>query len=166
MEMQGTVLRTRNTVLMILVCVAGCGGGGKGLKMTPEQQTGATALCNKGMSCGEVTSSQMQECTQQIAGALQVIPDPDAFSTCIQGMSCSDLDGSDETKVQSCLNLDTTTIKCESGGQTLHACSNSGKCVSISCADACPLLGGTFDHCGFDSSKGEGTGWDVCYCRM
>src|SRR5664279_2658137 len=163
MEMQGAISTRRNTMLMILACVAGCGGGsGKGLttgsgpsnpnvnpdsgvRMTPEQVTGSTALCNKGMSCGEVTSSQMQQCTQQIAGALQIIPDPNAFSACIQGLSCSDLSGSDETKVQSCLNLDTTSIKCESGGQTLHACANSGKCVSISCADACPLLGGTFD---------------------
>ena len=109
----------------------------------------------------------MQQCKQEIAGVLQIFPDPDAFSACVNGLTCSDLESSDPTKVQACLDLDTTTIACESSGQTLHACTNTGKCTSISCPDVCSLVGYTFDHCGFDSSKSNGTsnGWDVCWCR-
>jgi len=165
MEIQGTTSRRLNTALMILVCVAGCGGGnGNGLKLTPEQEVGAGAVCNKAASCSgqSVSSSDMQTCKEQIAGALQLFPDPDAFSTCIQGMSCTDLENGDATKIQACVDFNTSTIKCESDGTSLHACSNSGKCTSISCADVCPLLKGTFDHCGYNSSKG----WDVCWCRQ
>jgi len=67
----------------------GGSGGGGGKKLTPEQATAAGAMCNRAKECGLVSSSQMQQCKEQIAGALQIFPDPDAFATCDQAMTCA-----------------------------------------------------------------------------
>jgi hypothetical protein len=138
----------------------GCGGGG-GKKLTPEQSAAAGALCDKFAGCsGEtVSSSDMQQCKEQMAGALQIIPDPQEFTQCVDGLTCSQVE--DSTSIRSCVDLDTSTIYC-TGASTLHACSNSGKCTSISCPDVCALVDATFDHCGYDSDRG----WDVCWCVL
>jgi hypothetical protein len=102
----------------------------------------------------------MQECKEQIAGVLQIIPDPEGFAACAGGLTCSQLED-DEDAIRACLDLDTSTIQC-TGASTLHACTNSGKCTSINCPDVCALLDATFDHCGYESDRG----WDVCWCAL
>jgi hypothetical protein len=142
--------------------VFGCGGGG-GKKLTPEQATAAGAMCSRAKECGLVSSSQMQQCKEQIAGALQIFPDPEAFATCVQAMTCTALENGDEAEIEKCTDWNYSTIKCSTTNSSqLGACSNSGKCTSINCPDVCDLMGGTYAYCGYDSDRG----WDVCWCRQ
>jgi hypothetical protein len=138
-------------------------GGDGGKKLTPEQATAAGAMCSRAKDCGLVTSSELQQCKEQIAGALQIFPDPDAFAACVQAMTCSDLANADTDSISACLDLDYDTITCSTDSSTqLGGCSNTGKCTTVNCPDSCDLLGGTFAYCGYDSARG----WDVCWCRQ
>jgi hypothetical protein len=148
---------TTSTVVILLVF--GCGGSGK--KLTPEQETAAGALCGRAKDCSLVSSSEMQECKQQIAAGLQIFPDPEAFASCVQALSCSELADPSDDSITTCTDWNYSTIKC-SGESTLGACSNSGKCTTISCPDVCNLMDGSFAYCGYDDDRG----WDVCWCRM
>ncbi len=141
----------------------GTGGtGGSNPILTPEQETGATAVCERADSCGLLSSSEVSECPDQIAGMLQVIPNPDKFSTCVNSMTCSALE--DTQSLLTCLDLNKNSYAC-SGSSSLTGCDNSGKCATVSCPDVCELMGGyTFDHCGAsnDTSKAK----NICYCRL
>jgi hypothetical protein len=151
------------TFAALVFSTFGCGSGG-GPKLTPEQKTGATAVCQKASSCGLVSSSQMGECTNQIAGALQIFPDPDKFSACINTMACSALESGDSKQLITCMDLNRDSYVC-SENSTLTGCDNAGKCATISCSDVCDLMGDyTFDHCGAsnDSSKAK----NICWCRQ
>lgn len=97
--------------MTLTLLVFGCGGGG-GKKLTPEQATAAGAMCNRAKECGLVSSSQMQQCKEQIAGALQIFPDPDAFAACVQTMTCAELEEGDEEKIKTCTDWNYDTIKC------------------------------------------------------
>jgi hypothetical protein len=149
-------------VFAVSVCLLGCGGGG-GPKLTPEQKIGASALCSKAANCAGVSnpsSSDMNECMSIAAGALQIIPDPDAFSACINGLTCSELNT--ESKMRECVDFDKASFTCP-GGDSLYGCNNAGKCTTISCPDVCDLLGGSFHHCGAsnDSTKAA----NICWCQ-
>jgi hypothetical protein len=170
----------RATMLAFSMCLVGCGGSGGpkltpeqdagssdsgGAKLTPEQDAGSTALCDKAAQCAGVSSpssSEMQQCREQIAGALQIIPDPDAFTACVNSLSCTELQSSDSSKVRACADLARDTFVC-SDSATLRGCSNSGKCTSISCPDVCALLEYSFDHCGASNDPAKAA--SICWCR-
>jgi hypothetical protein len=147
----------------LAVALIACGGS-SGPKLTPEQEVGATALCKKGAACEGVTnptSAQMNQCKEQIAGALQIFPDPQAFAACIDALTCDQVEN-DADAVIACVDWDTSTILCSTtNANVLNGCNHAGKCAAANCNDVCKLLGGTYDHCGYDSSKSH----DVCWCR-
>lgn len=150
--------------IVLALSALGCGGS-SGPKLTPEQEIGATAMCKKAASCAGVTSpstSEMNQCKEMIAGALQIFPDPEAFSVCVNGLTCDQVENDDEA-IKDCVDWNYATLKCSTtvGGQ-LDGCNNAGKCTAVSCADVCKLMDGSYDHCGYDS----GRGWDVCWCRQ
>lgn len=152
-------LASATLAIALLAC-----GGSSGPKLTPEQEQGATALCKKAASCEGVanpSSAQMNQCKEQIAGALQIFPDPQAFATCLDTLTCSQVE-SDEQAVIDCVDWDTSTLKCSTTrANVLNGCNSAGKCASANCVDVCKLMGYTYDHCGYSSDKG----WDVCWCR-
>lgn len=147
------------TFAALVFSTLGCGGGG-GPKLTPEQKTGATAYCEKGVTCGELSSSQMNLCMSQVAGALQIFPDPAKFSSCVNSLSCSEVE--DFPTMLTCMDMNRESYVCGDNG-TLTGCDNAGKCASISCSDVCDLIGGSFHHCGAsnDSSKAK----NICWCE-
>lgn len=162
------MIRTKSLALLATVALAlsalGCGGS-SGPKLTPEQEIGATALCKKAASCAGVSSpssSEMNECKEMIAGALQIFPDPDAFSACVNGLTCDEVENDDDA-IKDCVDWDYSTLKCSTtaSGQ-LNGCNNAGKCTAVDCPDVCKLMGGTYDSCAYDSDRG----WDVCWCRQ
>jgi hypothetical protein len=117
--------------------------------------TGAEgAFCAKMVECGSGDQATCQPLAQIMLQG--IVPDPDYFQTCVQGLQCSQL--LDQTAVQGCVNLDEAATVCS--GASLHACAQTGKCVDVSCATACGYLGLSYDHCAFDASKNH----DVCYC--
>lgn len=144
------------------LAVLGCGGG-SGPKLTPEQEIAATAMCKKAASCDGVsspTSSDMNRCKEEIAGALQIFPDPDAFAACVNGLTCDEVEN--DEAILTCVDWNYSTLKCSAttSGQ-LDGCNNAGKCAAVSCVDVCELMGDTYDSCAHDA----GRGWDVCWCR-
>lgn len=150
-------------MLAVAMFAVGCGGGG-GPKLTPEQKTGATALCTKAANCAGVSnpsSSDMNECLGKAAGALQIIPDPDAFSACVNALSCSEMKS--EGKLQACVDFNHSSFVC-SDSETLYGCSNSGKCTSISCPDVCDLMEGSFHHCGASNDPSKAV--NICWCKL
>jgi hypothetical protein len=120
----------------------------------------ATTFCNRTGTCSgsSMSSSDLALCQQMASTMFQLVPDPDYTSPCLQGLSCTALQ--DATSVQSCLDLNDSSVVCN--GSTLHGCSNSGKCSDISCPTTCGWLGMSFDHCGFDSTKNR----NVCFCAL
>lgn len=143
----------------------GSGGSGGGDPiLTPEQETGATAICEKAGSCGLVSSSEMSECKDQFAGALQIFPDPDKFSDCINTMECSAIEDMDTQTLMACLDLNRDSYVC-TDSSTLRGCDTSGKCASVACTDVCELMGGyTFDHCGASNNSQKAK--NICWCRQ
>jgi hypothetical protein len=113
------------------------------------------ALSAKLIQCG--LGSQAQ--TDSLAAAILqgVVPDPTYFGACIQALDCSQLMSA--PAIQGCVNLDDAATVCS--GASLHACAKTGPCIDVTCSTACGYVGYSFDHCGFDPSKGH----DVCYCR-
>ncbi len=147
------------TGTVLAVALIACGGS-SGPKLTPEQDQGATALCKKSATC-DPTTPPMNQCKQLAAGALQIIPDPQAFAACIDALTCDQLEN-DEAAVIACVDWDNATLLCSTTDpNVLNGCNHAGKCASANCNDVCKLLGGTYDHCGYDSSKSH----DVCWCR-
>jgi hypothetical protein len=112
------------------------------------------AFCAKMVQCNYSDQASCQPVAEMMLGG--IVPDPDYFQTCVQGLQCSQL--LDQTAVQGCVNLDDAATVCS--GANLHACAQTGKCVDVSCATACGYVGASFDHCGFDASKNH----DACYC--
>ena len=186
--MYGWVRLGRATMLAFSLYLVGCGSGGGpklipeptddggpkltpeqtdggGPKLTPEQTAGGTALCTKAAACSGGTSpssSDMNQCVDEIAGVLQIFPDPDAFSACINGMSCLVLEGSDPAPIIACADFNRESFTC-SDAETLYGCGNSGKCTSISCPDVCALMNFSFDHCGASNDTSKAA--NICWCR-
>ena len=159
--------RHGNTVLFTFAALVfstfGCGSGG-GPKLTPEQKTGATGLCQKASSCGLVPASQMSDCVNQFAGALQIFPDPDKFSACVNAMECSAIEEGDSQALMACMDLNRDSYVC-SDSSTLTGCDFAGKCASADCHDVCELMGGyTFDHCGASNNSQKAK--NICWCRQ
>jgi hypothetical protein len=168
MKILRTMKTALTTMLAISTCLAGCSSSSSngtqksGPQLTPEQEVATGALCTKLESCSLVTASQMQQCKTQMAGALQIIPDPDAFATCVNGLTCADLQDSSSSKIVACVDFDRTSYVC-SDSSTLYGCTNAGKCGSVSCTQVCSLMGYTFDHCGASNDANKAA--NVCWCR-
>ena len=156
----GRMMLAAVATLVLSFLGAGCGSGGP--KLTPEQKTSATSYCQKGVTCGELTSSEVNQCVTMVAGAIQIFPDPDKFSACVNSLSCSALTSDDPQELVACMDLNRDSYVC-SGSDTLTGCDNAGKCASASCSDICDLVGYTFDHCGASDDLKKAK--NVCYCR-
>jgi hypothetical protein len=163
--------------LLLLIPLSSCGGGdgtsdwdSLPASQTPTQakmDQGATSICQKAAQCSSssMSASDMSQCKQEIAGALTILPDATRFESCVTQLRCTTL--MDDTAVQSalkgCLNLDMTSIHCNSDQRTLHACTNTPVCSDMDCGEVCTYFAGaTFVNCGYDSSVGH----DVCWCQM
>ena len=156
--------------LLLFLPLSSCGGGDGTPPLTPTQakmDQGATSICQKAAQCSSssMSASDMSECKQEMAVALTVLPDATRFQSCITQLSCTTL--MDDTAVQSalkgCLNLDLTSIRCNSDQKTLHACTNTPVCSDMDCGEVCTYFAeSSFVNCGYDSSQGH----DVCWCQM
>jgi hypothetical protein len=147
----------------LAVVMVACGGGSSA-NLTPEQDASATALCGKTLSCQGVanpSAEQMNQCKDSWAGDLQIFPDPQAFASCINSLTCDQIDN-DEQAVMGCADWDLATLKCSAtDSDVLNGCNHAGKCVAANCNDVCKLMGYTYDRCGYDAERSA----DMCICR-
>lgn len=118
-----------------------------------------TSLCNRVAQCMDTpaTAAFMQQCQLATGSLSSVLVDPESFSSCIEDLACSAI--SDEPKIQACLDLDPTTIRC--GEEGLLACTNAGQCREIDCHEACATVGATYFDCGPNAQYG----YDTCLCQ-
>jgi hypothetical protein len=147
--------------LLLLVPLSSCGGHHSAMDQA------AASLCDKYAQCAgyQLSGSDMNQCKQEIAVALTVLPDPTSFEACVAQVSCTILldDTAASPALEACLNLDMTSVHCNSDQKTLHACTNTPVCTEIDCKEVCSYFaGGSFVNCGYDSSRSH----DVCWCQM
>ena len=146
--------------LLLFFPLLSCGG-----HQSPIDKA-ASSVCEKAAQCSNYhpSGSEMNECKQAVAPALQILPDPESFTTCMKQLDCATLndDTADNPAILACLNLDMTSIHCNSDQKTLHACTNNAVCSDIDCTEACSYVGWTYMYCAADSSRGH----DVCWCQM
>jgi hypothetical protein len=136
-----------------------CGGS-----KSPIQQAAST-LCHKVEQCGLISSGDMGMCEKELAQVVSMLPDPDRFMACIKEQSCDTLanESTLQPAIDGCLNIDMSSVKCNSDQKTIHACTNNGVCTDIVCNDVCTEgFGGTYRYCAYASEKGH----DVCWCQM
>jgi hypothetical protein len=163
--------------LLLLIPLSSCGGGdgtsdwdSLPAAQTPTQakmDQGATSICQKAAQCSSsaMSASDMGDCKQEMAVALTVLPDATRFQSCITQLGCTSVmdDAAVQAALKGCLNLDLTSIRCNSDQKTLHACTNTPVCSDMDCGEVCTYFaGGSFVNCGYDSSQGH----DVCWCQM
>ncbi len=146
------------TVSLVALC-SGCGSSDDESSLDARSEA-IIRLCRKAGECSGVTLSlsDTRECREQLGALAMVLVNPTEFSDCISELSCTEME--DETAVQSCLNLDPTTIECSD--DALTACTNSGECGRIDCVTACGFVDGQFVNCGRSSDYG----YDVCMCSV
>jgi hypothetical protein len=136
---------------------------------TPTQtaiQQAASTLCQKVEQCGLISSGEMGMCEQELAKVVSMLPDPDHFMACIKQQSCDTLanESTLQPAIDGCLNIDMSSVKCNSDQKTIHACTNNGVCKDIVCSEVCSegFDGASYMYCAYASEKGH----DVCWCQL
>jgi hypothetical protein len=149
---------------MLSIPWAGCGSG-DGAGMTSKQKAGASFYCQRMVTCNVITSSEVGRCMDDVIGAIQVIPDPDTFATCLETVPCGEMGRISAAQVFKCMDADLFGYVCtEDDGLT--GCTNSGKCDSVSCSAVCAAKHADlkFDNCG--ETKDSERQSNICMCRF